>query len=267
MLCNVSQAFYPPGFAFMRHSHDYAEFFFIERGRGIHHLAGSSDPLGPGDLVFIHPTTEHALAATGDGPLVFLNITIAPGEFAALARRYASSGADWPWRRTARPTVRHLAGHELDVFLADARALMQPGACGDRLRVEAFLMHVMARARDAQSARADDAPPRIATALARLEDDAELLRGGVAALAERAGCGRAWLSRLVRRHRGISARELVMRTRLDAAARRLRAGDEGIPALADACGFPNLSNFYRLFRRRFHCTPARWRAGHGGGFA
>jgi AraC-like DNA-binding protein len=58
-----------------------------------------------------------------------------------------------------------------------------------------------------------------------------------------------------------------MRSRLDAAARRLRAGDDPIPTLADDCGFPNLSNFYRLFRRRFHCTPARWRAGRGGEFA
>src|SRR4051812_3686656 len=76
-LCSIQQAFYPPGYAYMRHTHDYAEFFFVERGRGIHHLPGGDEPLAPGDLVFIHPTTEHALAATAAEPLVFLNIAIA----------------------------------------------------------------------------------------------------------------------------------------------------------------------------------------------
>jgi len=180
--------------------------FFIERGRGVHRLPGGDQPLAPGDLVFIHPANEHALAATADGPLVFLNVTIAPAEFAALARRFGDAG--WPWRREAPPSPCRLGGHDLGVFLDDARALMQPGGCHDRLRAEAFLLHAIARARPPP--RREQAPPRVAAALARLEEDRELLRGGVAALAERAGCGRAWLSRLVRRHRGMSARELVM---------------------------------------------------------
>lgn len=265
-LCHVQQAFYPPGYAFPRHRHDYAECFLVQRGRGRHLLPDGEAPLGVGDLVFVHPDTEHALAAAPDSPLVFLNVALQPRMFAALARRYArdAAGRTWPWARSPRPRGCRLAGHELAMALDDAHRLMRPGAERDPLLVDAFMLWALARV---------DGPPvdgglpaALAQAVAALESDPLLLAGGVAAIARRAGCSRVWASRLIRRHTGTTPRALVARARLDAAARALRATADPIPEVAAACGFPNLSNFYRLFGRRFRCTPARWRAARGGGF-
>lgn len=43
--------------------------------------------------------------------------------------------------------------------------------------------------------------------------------------------------------------------RLNAAAAALRAGDDTVLAIAESCGFENLSYFNRMFKRKFGLTP------------
>ena len=47
--------------------------------------------------------------------------------------------------------------------------------------------------------------------------------------------------------------------RLNAAAAALRAGDDTVLAIAESCGFENLSYFNRMFKRKFGLTPREYR--------
>jgi AraC family transcriptional regulator len=69
---------------------------------------------------------------------------------------------------------------------------------------------------------------------------------------------------------GVTPWQYVLRARLDAAARMLRAGDDPVTEIALATGFATPSHFATAFARRFGAPPSSWRratwpdAGAGG---
>lgn len=47
--------------------------------------------------------------------------------------------------------------------------------------------------------------------------------------------------------------------RLSASARMLLSSDDNIIDIAAACGYDNLSYYNRIFKRKYHVTPSRYR--------
>ncbi|MBL9209069.1 MAG: DNA-3-methyladenine glycosylase 2 family protein [Opitutaceae bacterium] len=85
----------------------------------------------------------------------------------------------------------------------------------------------------------------------------------VQAVVRRSGFGTTRLFELVRQHFQTTPAELLLRARIDAAKRRLVAGNEGLARLAGEAGFESLSVFHVHFRRLTGLTPAEYRALRG----
>lgn len=66
-------------------------------------------------------------------------------------------------------------------------------------------------------------------------------------------------SRFFRRATNLSFTEALIQVRLGHACRMLLEEDKGIAEICHASGFKNLSNFNRLFKKRYDCTPKEWR--------
>ena len=60
---------------------------------------------------------------------------------------------------------------------------------------------------------------------------------------------------------GVTPHQYLVRSRLRRAARRLAEGDEPITDVAFDCGFADLSNFVRTFRRAAGVSPRAFRRG------
>jgi AraC family cel operon transcriptional repressor len=254
VLAHAERAFYPPGFRFPLHRHEFAELFLVERGRGVHRVGAQGSPLLEGDLVFVVPELEHAVEALPDQPVTFLNLEIDPGLYRELGRRFGASG--WPWGGDYAPT--RLDGEAIAALGPRLGEMEIAGTCRDRLLVESVLLDALWSAATRRRQRGA-LPEPLARVLRELDDPANL-RGGVAGMAVRAGWSREHLNRQVRRHLGMTSVALLARHRLDHAARLLRHADLDVLAVCQRCGLDNLSHFYRLFRARFGCTPAKWRA-------
>ena len=67
------------------------------------------------------------------------------------------------------------------------------------------------------------------------------------------------LSRFFRREMGTTFQDYVVEVRLGRAARRLIEDEGRVSEIAYASGFNNLSNFNRLFARRYRCCPRDYR--------
>jgi AraC-like DNA-binding protein len=152
-------------------------------------------------------------------------------------------------------------------FLNDAHAhLVQAIASGDPVAAEdAARSHVEAvwfrlaedhRQRPNAALRGDDALQRAAAHVAfsfarplRLEKVA----------AEIAFTSPGYLSRLFRRHHGVSFQGYVQKLRLEKAAELLRATRLPVASIARRVGYRDVSRFGQHFKRHFHRTPSKYR--------
>ena len=82
----------------------------------------------------------------------------------------------------------------------------------------------------------------------------------VADIAGAAGLSPAQLERAMRRALGVSPKQLLIRTRIDEAARRQDDTDATLATIAAACGFYDQSSFTRQFQRAVGLTPGAYRA-------
>lgn len=87
----------------------------------------------------------------------------------------------------------------------------------------------------------------------------ELLGLSIAELADRFGCPRRHLDRLFLQHFGIPAAALRMEIRLVKAMSLLRNPEAKVTNVAADCGFNHLGLFNSRFKKRFGCSPGRWR--------
>jgi mannose-6-phosphate isomerase-like protein (cupin superfamily) len=69
----------PPGAEQKSHSHEDAEqVYVIVRGRGRMRVAGDTEDVAEGDLIFIPPATDHGISNDGAETLVYVSATSPP---------------------------------------------------------------------------------------------------------------------------------------------------------------------------------------------
>ena len=74
------------------------------------------------------------------------------------------------------------------------------------------------------------------------------------------GCTPAHLCKAFRKHLDKTPTEYLSELRSDYAAKLLADTDEKIFSIATDLGFKSLSRFYKIFKRYFDMTPAKYRA-------
>ena len=82
-------------------------------------------------------------------------------------------------------------------------------------------------------------------------------------LAERAYLSKSYFMQRFRQKTGMGAIEYLNRLRIRKVCGYLQSGEMSISSAAFACGFRNLSNFNRLFKKIAGCSPAQYRASTG----
>ncbi len=239
------------------HRHDFAELFWIERGRGSHLINGEQHDLFEGDLWLIRPDDVHAFRARDERGFTQLNVAFAPDTLDFLGGRYFAAG-EWPWQAGALPAAHRPHGADLG-WLDELSALLFAGP-PRRLVLERFLLDLLHRL--VAPPAASGLPPWAEEALERLREDPATLARGVPALAELAGRSREHVNRVIRQRTGKTTTALIQQIRLDHAAAQLRMSDTPLARVAVDSGLANLSHFHRLFKARFGVTPRAYRLRH-----
>lgn len=71
-----------------------------------------------------------------------------------------------------------------------------------------------------------------------------------------------YLSNLLKKHTGLSYRELVQQQKLSASEHLLQSSDLSISEIAHMAGYENVSFFYKKFVEKNHCNPNDYRKKH-----
>ncbi|MEM6394430.1 MAG: AraC family transcriptional regulator [Planctomycetota bacterium] len=264
--CHVARTTLEPADPFTPHTHDFHEVFWIESGVCIHRINHQTQTLHPRDLLFIRPDDLHSLATPKSTTLI--NIAL-PADAADKLQALTDTQ---PWdNHPALPAVHRLPRR---LPLTDLRRQAEDLALhADRpLRRDAFLLLILDHLTPTRPTSPNSKPtdsicgpaPQNAPAPRWLRDALDAmspadLAQGLPALIQYADRSREHLARTLKQHLGLSPSQWITQQRLDHAALRLRMSRDPILHIALDLGYDNLSHFYRLFKRRFQCTPRQFR--------
>jgi AraC family cel operon transcriptional repressor len=239
------------------HTHDFAEIFWVNEGRGWHLINGRRERLQPGDLWCIRPEDVHQLVPVGTESLAITNIAFPSEVLEWLRGRYFAGEAKFFWLPTAARTPVQVDVMRLHALNSAADKLAV--APRDRLHFEHFLLGIFAELGEPPGELGlEDAPDWLAEACRRICEP-EPLREGVTAFFRLAGRSPEHVSRVTRAMLGITPSEYVNRRRIARAAFQLRMTARPVTEIALDVGYENLSHFFHVFRRLNGTSPRNYR--------
>ncbi len=237
------------------HSHDFYEIICMQKGSCVQRLNGEEGVLAEGDLIFLRPGDYHSF--TGQSPdMACLVLSVRCSEFEAMAD--AMNRAFAGEIRSAAVPPHFPAPGALLAGILENGGILPGGTVYERKLLMCCFLKLYADHRGEQSER----PQKLELALQQMQQP-ENLRLGIEALLSLTHYSRTHLARLIRRHYGMSPKQLVNDLRLKQACRDLVLTDRRIEEIAESLGFFSTSHFSRIFRRRYGITPAALRRRDG----
>lgn len=245
---------------------DYYLIHYVDAGYGSFTYEGADYSLGPGDSFVIEPGVLASYTADESVPWRYRWIAF-KGEEARELMEVAGLTREMP--------VVHVgagrSGRGVRLCFERVRAGFAEAAPSVGLRSGAYLRLLLAEYADAvRRASEPAAPPEGAAA----EGGGLLVRQAIHYLsaqyaepisielmAESLGYNRAYVSRLFKRHTGVSPVTFLLRLRLDRARRLLRERLElTVEQVASSVGFQDALYFSKQFRRAYGQSPTEYRA-------
>ena len=251
------------------HSHDVCELNFVENAAGCRRVVGdSSEVIGDYDLVLITgPELEHVWEQhechSPDIREVTVQFDFRFGEDSIFARTpFLSIGK---MMNEARKGLSFPVSAIMKVYgLIDTLSSVQEGFYA----VTQFLTILY------ELSKCPDARPLASSSFAKVavEDNSRRILKvkdfisknyrdelRLAQLADIAGMSPSAFSRFFKLHTGRNLTEYIIDIRLGAASRMLVDTSRSVSEISFTCGFNNLSNFNRIFRKRKGCSPSEFR--------
>jgi AraC family cel operon transcriptional repressor len=242
------------------HTHDFAEVFWIESGKGRQTIDGTASDLSPGDLIFIRPDDAHGFTCPHGG-FWLVNLAMSRAVVDELQARYFPHG-DGPWSDGPAGRRYRLSPAGLRRLGTMSGQLAQDyGGPRERRSLDRLLLELLDCIECHQAFAA--APDWLRQALTVLGTDRQCLQTGAEALTGLCGRSREHIARTMRRTLGTTPSDLVNQMRLHVAAEALRMTGRSIIEIALDVGYSNLGYFYRRFRKAYGRTPADYRRLHG----
>jgi AraC-like DNA-binding protein/mannose-6-phosphate isomerase-like protein (cupin superfamily) len=250
-------------FTSVLHLHPEIEVTAILAGRGRLLNGDREGRFRAGDVLLHGPGLPHAYQSWRPGPSAALWLQFPPrvlGEWVAAAPEFAAI------RDLLRRATRGLRFSPAAARRAVRLLRTMHGLAGARRHARLIeLLELLAADRRARPlASAGFALPEVplsgrARELHRWVEEHWREPVSLAAAGRRLGLHPQSVARYCRRVCGQSLIALVRGRRLAAAAGRLAATDEPVTTVAYACGFNNLANFNRQFRRAYGLAPGEYR--------
>ena len=247
---------------FVPHCHDYYEIFLTLGGTATHYVNGVSEPIAPGDLIFVRKDDEHDYV-NYDKPFEFLNLAFTEN---TLLKLFDYLGEGFPAEHLLKaplpPTVKlaDAETHHLYMKLAELHTVNFTDKAKLKLKMRGLLVYIFTtyfgdiRTQDGQT----DIPFWLENAYEKMRSPKNFI-GGKNRFFDLCGVTREHASRSLKKYYNVTPSEYVGDLRLTYAAGLLRSSNLSVTDICYECGFQNVSWFYNAFSEKFGLTPAKYR--------
>jgi len=253
----VSESHHSARFSMSPSRYPFSEIMLVLGGNGWAVHQEVRHPVQAQNLIIVPAGTSYHLEDDRAAPLTILCLGIRPPQpeclLEVLPRRFA----------VLRNRVLTLALAEPLRTILYEQAQSRPGEAAAVLGETLLLLTRLHR----KSATGDE--PRGSRHLEiHVRDYIERLKSSfyenepLAIAAERLGISSRTLSAYFRKITGLSRHRYIQQLRLEHARRLLAGSDQSITSICFACGFEDLSTFFRAFRAREKLSPSQWREKH-----
>ena len=247
------------------HTHTYYERLYVLSGASVLTVRQRDYPCGPGSLIFLNPFDEHA-SRPSRLPYKRYYLLIPVTQLQAfhndvlLLSVFRFHGEQFPYVvQTGALKPR------FDQYFSMLTAVQREGGTFADTRMEALMTLILT---DTQALRPDLFIPANQLSFLPIQDIMNELDAtfcapfSLQALANKYHVSTGCLSAHFRRVVGISPMQYVTQSRMQRAKLLLLGSELSIAAIAEQCGYPDVSNFVRRFRLQFQCTPLQFRQKH-----
>lgn len=245
------------------HCHDYFEISFILNGAYTNRLAdGAEQQLQPGDVMLIPPFAAHSLIAGMDNSVMFNFMLDADytekilylhdlRSLAAFARSQRSYGAQSECLICTGNTGRLWA-----IAAEVLREYYTPDQVSDQM-TDAFVLPLLTMF-DSMCTIRHHEDNAIESAIRYIMNNPA--KAHLESVAQRFGYSPDYLSRLMKKHTGLSFQQLRQKSASEQAAHLLAETLVPVSEIAEKVGISNLTRFYKLFQTNYGCSPSEYRS-------
>lgn len=239
--------------------YDFSEIMLVLEGQGSVCLSGRREPVKTGDIVIVPEGTSYCFEDDPAMPLAMLALCIRPAP---------------GLRSVFKPVLpeRFVIRRRLPIIGEVRRALRvilfeqsRPRGDSGAIVVAHTLLLLSLLARRKGSGRMNRAEAGKTELLARVRAYVESLETdfhvseSLKTVADRLGMSSRTLTGLFRSITGLSRQSYIQDLRLLHACRLLVDTNQSVTSIAFACGFEDVSNFFRAFRKSKKMSPSQWR--------
>ncbi|WP_432797046.1 AraC family transcriptional regulator [Poriferisphaera sp. WC338] len=248
------------------HRQNYPEVFWLERGRGEHHINGKVMKVNAGDLIMMRAGDRHTLLARRDERFVICNIAFRQSLLQQLRKRYGFD-EHWVWQGDGRagvglPSMFGLVEKQMMQLKEWANELA--AGTQSRFTIERFLINVIdLLMRDRQVTSEDNCvmPDWFYKGLQKYRQ-LEVRDGvcsGASELATLCDKSVEHVNRMIKEVYGVTATQYLNQLRIEKAAQLLRMTGLSIVEVGAQAGYENHGYFYKRFKAHYGMTPRKYR--------
>ena len=227
------------------HSHEEHEFFLPMQGAIEVEERGRKVLAGPGQILYVPPDLQHSFRSgmRGSGERLICLVS-------KKLWQEAGHGEGMPSVLEGNSFAKEI----LFYLLLNPKA---PGAAHFARAAVAALADSLAAAQFTERAASKDLDPRIAKAIALLKKDQAIL---LSEAAKQSGLSERNFSRLFQKETGLSARDFVVKQKIEKAKRLLAKSKLTVTDVALEVGYNSVSKFIAAFKRLEGQLPSDYRA-------
>lgn len=236
------------------HTHDFFEFFYVLKGKAIHHINGQQMILSQGTLVLIRPEDIHKYSFINGYDMELLSIGVTP-ELMTDACCYMHLPLE-DFCASRFPPQCVLTGNEWWTMSELLQQIGEEPPGTDRR--EYFLSILPSLLYRIHHAEAEHTllPPWLARTVDKMSLP-ENFTEGLPRLLEMTHVSQEHINRSFRRYLGMTPTAFINMKRMHYCAELLESGAD-ILDVCYQCGFKHTSHFYQVFRETYHCTPSEF---------
>lgn len=266
---NIYPCAIPTDFTFVPlHWHDSVEIIYVKRGAGIVQVDFDAYEAKPGDIFFVLPGHLHGLRWLPKNRMEYENIIfdmnfLGSDNVDLCSQKYLhpilNGKIQLPSRIRKNDKLYSSIAACLDA--SDQLCALRPN--GYELGVKGHLMLLFSllcqrSENQIEKPMEDRNIDKLKTILSRIETDYNK-KLTIDDMADECGYSASHFMRWFKENTGSSFTGYLIEYRLSKAALALRSTDDSILEIAEKTGFDNLSNFNRLFKKRFEMKPSQFR--------